>query len=214
MRLIGKVLLVLAGIAYPCTLHVLIRAGHISGGSMALALLPLPLLAVWLIWRLVNNRWRVPALLLVALAVWWGMNAQQDRFDLVVTSGALHAIPNLLMLWLFGHTLLPGRTPLITSLSQHINGELTPTMLTYTRRVTLAWTCYFAGQLLLSLTLYLFAPLDTWSLFINVLDWPLLVLMFIGEYLWRITRYPGHSKTSIRKAIEAYTQHVVHERKV
>jgi uncharacterized membrane protein len=62
-------------------------------------------------------------------------------------------------------------------------------VLLHTRRVTLAWCCFFAAQLIGSLVLYLFAPLAVWSFFINVLNLPLIVLMFVLEGTYRYFRF-------------------------
>ncbi len=54
--------------------------------------------------------------------------------------------------------------------------------------MTKAWCIFFAGQIAMSATLFLFAPHAVWSLFVNVLDAPMVLLMFIGEYAVRRVR--------------------------
>ena len=51
------------------------------------------------------------------------------------------------------------------------------------------------------------ATLDTWSLFVNVLSCPLVVVMFVAEYLYRRMRFPGCAHVSIWKGVEAYIGH-------
>lgn len=117
-----------------------------------------------------------------------------------------HAAINLFLLGLFGRTLLRGREPLITMVARRVHGvpALAPEIEAYTRRVTLAWCCFFAAQILVSGLLFAFVPLEIWSLFVNVFSFPLIVLMFAGEYLYRVVRYPDHPRASIASALRAF----------
>lgn len=119
---------------------------------------------------------------------------------------APHAAINLFLLWLFGRTLLPGRDPLIALVARRVHGvvALAPEIEVYTRRVTLAWCCFFAAQILVSGLLFAFVPLEIWSLFVNVLSFPLIALMFAGEYFYRVAHYPDHPRASIARALRAF----------
>jgi uncharacterized membrane protein len=57
--------------------------------------------------------------------------------------------------------------------------------LPYTRRVTLAWTLFFVGNLVVTFVLFAFAPLRTWSFFVNFVSLPLVLLMFVVEFAVR-----------------------------
>jgi uncharacterized membrane protein len=107
---------------------------------------------------------------------------------------------------LFGRTLLQGREPLITGVARRVHGVLTPEIAAYTRRVTQAWCGFFAAQIVVSGLLFAFAPLEIWSLFVGVLNFPLVALMFCGEYLYRVMRYPDHPRTSIANAVRAFSK--------
>ena len=85
----------------------------------------------------------------------------------------------------FGLTLRTGREPLITAMVRRMHG-LTPELVSYTRKVTIAWTLFFTAQLSLSIALFCFAPLVVWSFFVNILDLPLVALMFAAEYAVRL----------------------------
>ena len=74
------------------------------------------------------------------------------------------------------------------------------------RQVNIAWCIYFALQMVVSLLLYVFTPIAVWSFFINVLNLPLLILMFVVEHAYRTAHFPNHSRTSILKAIEVYSK--------
>lgn len=96
------------------------------------------------------------------------------------------------LLTTFALTLRRGHTPLITTMAHRLHGPLSEEMIRYTRRVTVAWTLFFAGQLLTSVLLFCFAPLTAWSVFVNLLDIPLVVTMFAAEYAvrLRVLRHP------------------------
>jgi len=87
---------------------------------------------------------------------------------------------------LFGRTLLPGRTPLITGISIRLHGKLEVGVADYTRHVTQIWTAFFTLLLIESLTLALVAPLEIWSLFTNILNYLFAGLLFVGEYFYRV----------------------------
>ena len=74
----------------------------------------------------------------------------------------------------------------------------------YTRRLTFAWCVFFAAQLAISALLFRFASPGSWSFFINLMNFPLLALMFAGEYLYRVARHPGFPRASIPTAIAAF----------
>jgi uncharacterized membrane protein len=93
------------------------------------------------------------------------------------------------LLLLFGQTLQPGRRPLVTTLAIRMQDIMTPAMIEYTRSVTVAWCCFFAGQLVMSGVLLACAPHAIWSLYINVLDGLLVAVMFAGEYGVRRLRF-------------------------
>lgn len=108
---------------------------------------------------------------------------------LLATSGVSHAVLYGSLLLLFGRTLQRGRVPLVTAMASRLETDLTPEKAIYTRHVTQAWCCVFAGQLLLSGVLLAFAPHAAWSLFVNVLDGPLVAMVFAVEYGIRRLRF-------------------------
>jgi uncharacterized membrane protein len=108
------------------------------------------------------------------------------------------------LLWLFGRTLKPGRQPLITRLATQVHGELPAEIARYTRQVTWAWCVFFAAMALTSMLLFLFEPLPVWSVFNNLLNLPLVVAMYLGEYAWRRWRFPNFSHASIATVFRAF----------
>jgi uncharacterized membrane protein len=122
--------------------------------------------------------------LIVTTAVWWFAPA-----GIFASSAIPHAIAYISVLTVFATSLAPGHKPIITIFAERSRGELLPSVARYTRRVTWAWCVFCAGQLLGSLGLLLFAPAQVWSTFVNVLNLPLLVAMFCGEFAWRKWRH-------------------------
>lgn len=105
---------------------------------------------------------------------------------------------NIALLVLFGRTLLPGATPLVARVAALWRGTLDESVARYTRNVTIAWTVFFAIMALESLALALFAPVNVWSLFTNFLNYLMVLLFFIVEYLLRFYLLPDHEHLSFR----------------
>jgi uncharacterized membrane protein len=99
---------------------------------------------------------------------------------------------NALLAAVFGLTLRRGRTPLIHAIAAWAMTPepIAPPFATYLRRLTLAWTIFFALMAIACAVLALAAPFAWWSLFANVLSWPLIGAFFCGEYLVRRTWFP------------------------
>jgi uncharacterized membrane protein len=109
------------------------------------------------------------------------------------------------MLWYFARTLRDGKEPLITRVARSVHGSLSPEITAFTRRVTVAWCAFFTAQILVSTLLLVFAPLEIWSLFVNLLNLPLLVLMFVAGHLYRALRFPGY-RVSIAGVLRAFAE--------
>jgi len=75
--------------------------------------------------------------------------------------------------------------PVITALSHQIHGPLPASIDLYTRRVTQVWCGFFAAELLGSALLLAVAPIAWWSLFVNVLNAPCLIILLVGEKVTR-----------------------------
>ncbi len=108
------------------------------------------------------------------------------KVGFVTASALMHWVIYSSLLVTFALTLRPGREPLITAIARKMHGAIPDEMVVYTRRVTIAWCCFFAAQLSTSIALFLFAPLVVWSFFVNILDIPLVITMFAAEYAVRL----------------------------
>lgn len=104
----------------------------------------------------------------------------------------------------FGTTLRGNGPDLITWLATRVHGPLPPQVKLYTRQVTVAWTVLLAGIGLMSIMLYLTAPLAWWSTFAYLLTAPLIAAMFIIEYAIRLRRFPDFPHVSIFEGFRAW----------
>lgn len=141
----------------------------------------------------------VLALSAASVALWPHMLRRLDWIYL-----AQHIASNLFLGWFFARTLFPPRVPLITTLAQTLHGPLPDKIMRYTRSATMAWSLFFAAQVLISLLIFHFLSIETWSLFANVLNWPMVAAMFIGEFLCRKIANPDFHPASMRESIAAY----------
>src|SRR5262245_17636169 len=123
----------------------------------------------------------------------------RDFLGVQAVSGLSHALAYLFMLWYFGRTLLAGREALLTRLARRVHGTLQPGVAEFTRRLTLAWCLLFAGQVLASALLYALAPLEAWSMFVNVLSFPLVIVAFLAGHLYRGIHFPQEQGVSIAR---------------
>lgn len=100
---------------------------------------------------------------------------------------------SLSMLILFASSLLPAQEPWITRLANLLYGELSPEVQQYTRKVTLLWCVFFAGMLVETIALSLFAPPALWSLFCNILNYGFIAIFFLLEYAYRRFHFRNHA---------------------
>lgn len=155
------------------------------------------------------TRWRpvvaacvvVPVLGLLA----WGLPNWQG--DLNLLYAIQHVCTNLALCWMFGHTLLGEREPLVTRFARILRrGDMPPRVLSFTRGVTLAWTLFFAGIALVSTGLYFLASIEAWSTFSNLVNSPLVGLMFAGEYAVRRYKLRDIRHSSILGSLHMFRQ--------
>ena len=159
----------------------------------------------------------LPELRRRSLAAWIVLAAGLAGLYAITGSSAplrMQFLPPILMFgfmaWVFGHTLRRGRTPLIESIIRALNGpadSLDENVLSYARRLTAVWTALFVLLGVINTVLALCAepdgllltfglqppvtvPLSLWSLFANVLNYLLVAVLFVAEFLYRQHRFP------------------------
>lgn len=90
----------------------------------------------------------------------------------------------------FASSLLPGSTPLITRIAAQVyKTNFTSEMERYTKACTVLWAVIMGIMVLETLLLALFASVEVWSLFCNLLNYGFIGLCFIIEYIYRIYRF-------------------------
>ncbi len=122
---------------------------------------------------------------------------------------------NLMLSSVFAVTLRRGETPLIVRMAELDDGALTPQFRRYLRGLTHVWAIFFAAMAGLSLLLMLYAPFEWWSLFVNVLTWPLIGVMFACEWAVRrvaFRKLPAHTPLYIVARVLAYQRQVAQMR--
>lgn len=172
-----------AALGLPVLYGVLVHYGVLSGRfGPALALL-LGLL-VWSALGRVRSGRGLFSLLPLVLAALLVLGALRADALLAVFFVPPLVVP-LGLAVLFGLTLLPGATPLITQISRVMKGELDSRALRYTRSVTRAWMLFFLALALEAALLAHFAAPATWSLFANGLNYLFVAAFFGIEFLIR-----------------------------
>jgi uncharacterized membrane protein len=171
----------------------------------ALSLVPLSIVVVLAARR---SRHPVAAAALAALgaaALWAGWGELERHFaDVFFVE---HAGINLLLAVLFGRTLATGHEPLCARFARLVHGTIPPEVARYARGVTVAWTIFFAAMFALSSALYLGGAREAWSLLANFLTVPLVVAMFVVEYVVRYRVLPHWERPGILGGVRAFTRH-------
>lgn len=176
---------------YQFLIHKVSLSGHLTAGSAALVLIPFVIAVTWFVTAELGLRL---ALAITATLIVLGLAAVKlfGSPHPAIIFGMPHLVTNSFLLWFFARTLKNKREPLVTMLARRAHGSLTPDLEIYTRHVTFAWSLFFALQIAGSIGLFFFASLESWSTFINILGSPLIVLMFLCEYTYRVLRYRNH----------------------
>jgi uncharacterized membrane protein len=144
---------------------------------------------------------------LLGAAYWWLSSVDQPVLPLYLPPIFVPAF----LACVFGNTLRPGRTPLISQLIRvlHAPGddEPEPAVWSYARRLTAAWTTMFVMLATFNLLLAALAEPDgllrasgieppfavsheTWSLFTNLIEYLLVAAFFVIEYAYRRQKFP------------------------
>ena len=176
---------------YQFLIHKVSLSGHLTTGSAALVLIPFVIALTWFVSAELGLRM---ALAITTSLIVLGAAAVRlfGPPHPAIIFGMPHLVTNSFLLWFFARTLKNEREPLITLLARRAHGSLTPDLEIYTRHVTIAWSLFFALQIAGSILLFFFASVESWSTFINILGTPLIVLMFLCEYTYRVLRYRNH----------------------
>lgn len=187
---------------YPLLAHHVNRAGHESSLGALVAILPVVLVALVLAWRSPRRFIMLGVLALSCILIWIGWPALEHHFGLVFW--LQHAGIQLILFMTFGRTLIAGSKPLCTRFAEAVHAPLSPQHEIYARRVTVAWTLFFATMATASTLLFFLVPLAVWSIFANFLTPLLIVAMFVAEYWIRRRVLPEMRNAHILDAVRAF----------
>lgn len=199
MRWLGITVLV---IGYPLLAHYTNEFSHHSSLGALVAIAPVVVIAQVLAWRSNRRLLMLVVLVVLCIALWAGWPALEHHFGFVYW--LQHVGIQLVLCVLFGRTLVAGQLPLCTRFAAAVHAPLTPQHEIYARQVTVAWTVFFAVMAMVSTALFFLVPLATWSVFANFMTLPLVVLMFVAEYLVRRRVLPHLRHTHIFDAVRAF----------
>jgi len=203
----GRTLLIaLSGLLYTVLLYKSILSPDNRQLSIVLALLPVLLFAVLLSW---GSRLRYPVL---AMLLFGGVGVWHFWHEPLIENYVWFYLLQHVSIyagfaWLFGRTLLGGRTALVTHFAAIVHEDMPPEQVRYTRQVTMAWTLFFISVVILSILLFIMAPLKDWGFFANIATPVLMGLMFAGEYQVRLRRLPHIKHVNIVQSIRVSTRY-------
>ncbi|HEX3914476.1 MAG TPA: hypothetical protein VHW71_13275 [Steroidobacteraceae bacterium] len=173
---------------------------HDLGAALALA----PMLAVGcvLLWRWSGTLIALLAAVAAALLMYefWALLTQNFPIVYLIQQCGFYSI----MAFGFGRSLLEGRIPLCTQLADKVHGPLSALELRYTRNVTVAWVLFFLANVAASFLLFEFTSLRIWSLYVNFFSLPLILLMFVAEYLVRRRVLPQVQRNGLIATLRVY----------
>jgi uncharacterized membrane protein len=191
------------GVAYPIAAHLAVLSGATRFIAASVGLLVLLVLLPGLLTRR-------PVAWGLLLAAGAGLYVAAVRGQALLLLFLPPILINGFMAWLFGHTLRPGRQPLIERIIRALHGghdDIDATIVRYARRLTFAWAALFVALSAVNVTLAALArpgglllaagitppvavPLETWSLFANVINYLIVGAMFAVEFQIRRRRFP------------------------
>lgn len=190
-------------LAYALLTHYLAGLEQANSWAVVLAVMPASLLLLSLSIKALTGPLRLlpPLLLALSLGLLWPLLQQHLVWIYFIQHILLFSSMGL---W-FALSLRASRQPLCTHFASLLHEQMTPLLLSYTRQITLAWSLFFLALVLTSGALFALAPVAVWSLFANILSLPLVVLMFIAEYLVRRRVLPPEDLLGVTSAFRAYS---------
>ena len=199
---VSALLTSILALAYPITTHIAIARRSPTLTLIAIVLLSAIVMIPWLASGRLMSWILLP---LVATGCWLLSDARLALLPLYLPPIVIPAA----MAWLFGQTLIAGRTPLIEQFVRAMESGREPEadVLSYARQLTSVWTALLFSLALINLLLATFAapqglllssgivplvtvPQEAWSLFANLIAYLIIAVFFVMEYAFRRRRFP------------------------
>jgi uncharacterized membrane protein len=136
----------------------------------------------------------------------------QDDHPVAATLATVFpAVVWLVLFWMFGRSLAPGREPVVTAIARICHGSIDEAIVRYTRKVTVLWSAFFAGVSAGLGALAATLPPGQWPLIANLAMLPLAALVFAAEYFVRHRRFPDQERIPpiemVRRLVRAPQRH-------
>jgi uncharacterized membrane protein len=181
------------------------QSGEASTLGALVAIAPVTLTILALAWRSAQRPLMLGLVVIAGGSLWLVWPVLKQHFGWIYWLE--HESVQWLLLIAFGRTLLANRQPLCTQFAEIVHGPLLPRHARYARQVTIAWTIFFAGMIVISTCLFFIQPVAIWSIFANFIFLPLVGLMFIVEYAVRKFLLPDLDQANIMDAVRAFMHH-------
>lgn len=175
---------------------------HPGGLAVISAFIPSIIFFLIISWR---TRYRLPGISFVitaCVAMWHFQTilAPYINWVFVVQRSGIFAA----MFIVFGITLLPGRTPMVSQIAGLVHGTLSKQMALYTRHVTTAWVILFLTMTALPLLIFMFAQHQLMFMLVNGVSMTLVFLLLSSEYFIRCKIIPKNERGGMIEGLRAY----------
>lgn len=181
-------LVTLLFLSYPLIIYLLlVNDQPWLGSAIVLGIL------IWKIYDRPDWLWWLAVILLVSLLVFWlfGPGVISKLSPIFIHSG---------LLFLFWNSLKT--VPLIELFARFDFPELPPEIVVYTRQLTIVWAGFFALNIVACVWMAIWGDDALWALYNGLLVYVLIVVLMVGEYIWRHIRFPDLEIPSIRHTAE------------
>ena len=187
-KLARGVLFSLIVLSYPIFIYYLLSHGLPWFGAL--------LVITILIWRIrtnPNRLWWISAILMAVALIGYFLGP-------AVISKAIPILIHLTLFTVFWRSLKA--TPLITAFAQLDFPKLPDGIADYCRSLTIVWAGFFAFNILLGLWLAFASDDKFWAIYNGLIVYLLLVVLIVGEYVWRRIKFPDLEVPSLNQSIE------------
>ncbi|MHB1676890.1 MAG: COG4648 family protein [Sulfuriferula sp.] len=167
-----------------------------------MALAPLALALLLFAWRSRPRIRILPLGIIAGVSLWLAWPLLKQHYGWIYWLE--HESLQLILFTAFARTLMAQRQPLCTQFAEIMHGPLSDKHIRYAHAVTVAWTAFFGTTILISTYLFFNYPLGIWSIFSNFIFLPLVILMFIVEYIVRKRALPEVAHANIMDAVRTY----------
>ena len=204
-RRLGGVIVGLGVIAYFGALHLLVVDGRWPRITVAVVLIPWAFALASFAKRRLSGGVRLISLIAIAAATWLATRWASSYPEPTVLFES--AVFNLVLAAVFASSLVGDRDALITRLARIARrGDMPPRVVTYTRAITGVWAAFFVLCAATSSLLYFKISHEAWSVFANLLYWPLVALMFVVEYVVRRAVLTDIDHGSLMQTVRTVTE--------